>query len=85
VPRRVDFPDCHLSIFEIKKDPIGVPEQTVGSLRRTHFPKRMKSGPPNFFHCLDLLAGLREKHFHHASVYLHSCRLLEKQEARGGE
>ena len=37
VPRRVDFADCHLSIFEITKDPIGVPEQTVGFLQENAF------------------------------------------------
>jgi hypothetical protein len=46
----VDFADCHLSIFEITKDPIGVPGQTVGFVARTHFPKRVNSGPPSFFH-----------------------------------
>jgi hypothetical protein len=38
VPRRVDFADCHLSI-EIAKDPIAVPEQTVGFLQENAFPQ----------------------------------------------
>jgi hypothetical protein len=49
VPRRVDFAHCHLSIFEITKDPIGVPEQTVGFLQENAFSQAHEQRAANFF------------------------------------
>lgn len=63
VPGRVDFADYHLSIFEITKDPIGVPEQTVGFLQENAFSLAHEQRAAQFLP-LDLLAGLREVQFH---------------------